>query len=54
MEYTYDFSIPGTITAESEDEARELIRRRLANGPRGMGEPVYLDTSDLVLWEVLP
>jgi hypothetical protein len=52
MDKTYDFVIQGTIHAETEDEARRLVQMRLSFGPKGMAEPVYLDTHDIDLWEV--
>ena len=52
METTYDITVTGTISADSEEEARALVHRRLSFGPQGIGEPVVLDLSDIELTEV--
>lgn len=49
----FDFFIRGVVNnAETEEEARAILHRRLVFGPKGMGDPVHFDEDDAELEQV--
>lgn len=49
---TYDFTITGTMQADSEDEARQMLHSRITYGVKGMGDPVYFDETETEFEEI--